>query len=524
MADAEATPPGPGRGRRVLVLTAAFAAGSLALAAFQWPRSMSFEWFAFGDLGANLTVQRLLDRGLVPSVDFGYLYGLLPLLVGRAWFAAFGRTPAAYVAAMVVFDVLIAWGLARCVAALRAGPAGVALVLAALPSLTLHCYLNFTHALESALIVHALADHAGGHRPRALALLAACLFVKPALAYVYGLLLLLLILRSAAPAGPGAVARALRPAAATGLLTALVLAAAFGPTVVVRSLLPLSGAETYRQQNYGFFHGAGRAFWLPPRPSVRFYLATHAGHYLAGSLVLPAAGAAALARLARRPGTTDLGGEIVACTATMHVVFVTTFYASWASWTYYYFVLVVGLVAVSTRGRRAAVLIGVLALAAAVGHKEWFNYNVEAWRRTSPSPETAGLWATAVERDDLRRLRAAVGGQTASFLTPQGGCFERLVPGFAEPENFFLNRGIPIEADLERKTRQVAAAPVVVIREAPGTTTFLKTWPEFRAALEGCELVWSRHAYRVYRRTGPPSGRAAGGKGPSEVPETVGSP
>lgn len=46
--------------------------------------------FAFNDGGANLTVQYLMSRGLVPSVDFGYHYGLLPLLMGKLWFWLFG--------------------------------------------------------------------------------------------------------------------------------------------------------------------------------------------------------------------------------------------------------------------------------------------------------------------------------------------------------------------------------------------------------------------------------------------------
>ena len=74
-------------------LTVLFMAESLALALFQLPLNLLFDAFASMDQGANLTVQGLLDRGLTPTVDFGYQYGLIPLLAGRAWFALLGRTP-----------------------------------------------------------------------------------------------------------------------------------------------------------------------------------------------------------------------------------------------------------------------------------------------------------------------------------------------------------------------------------------------------------------------------------------------
>jgi hypothetical protein len=72
-------------------LTLLFMAESLALALLQLPQNLSFDGFAILDQGANLKAQQLLDQGLVPTVDFGYVYGLLPLLIGRAWFALLGR-------------------------------------------------------------------------------------------------------------------------------------------------------------------------------------------------------------------------------------------------------------------------------------------------------------------------------------------------------------------------------------------------------------------------------------------------
>ena len=109
-------------------------------------------------------------------------------MIGRSWFALLGQTPEAYAAAMLMFDLLIAWGLARCAYALRAGPVGVILILFTMLATTLGSYINLAHACEATLICHALAEHANGRRPRALALLTACLFAKPVMAYLYGFL------------------------------------------------------------------------------------------------------------------------------------------------------------------------------------------------------------------------------------------------------------------------------------------------------------------------------------------------
>lgn len=147
---------------RLRTLVAVFVTESLALALVQLPVDLDFGSFVIMDQGANLTVQRLLDRGRIPTIDFGYHYGLLTLLIGRLWFALLGRAPETYALAMLIFDLLITWGLARCAYALRAGSAGIALIIVTMISTTLGSYINPAHACEATLICHAMAEHANG--------------------------------------------------------------------------------------------------------------------------------------------------------------------------------------------------------------------------------------------------------------------------------------------------------------------------------------------------------------------------
>ncbi|MHB1557180.1 MAG: hypothetical protein ACYC61_06855 [Isosphaeraceae bacterium] len=499
------------------LLALVFMTESMVLALLQLPLSLKFDDFAAMDQGANLTLQRLLDRGLTPAVDFGYQYGLLPLVAGRAWFGLLGRTPGAYAAAMLVFDLVIAWGLARIAHTMRAGPAGIALFICAMPLCTLANYINLAHAAEAALIALALADHAAGRRSRALAILTACLFVKPTMAYVYGFLLVVLILRSAGFRG---LIRAALPAAAVGLVLLAALIARFGPQSVVHSLLPLRGAAAYKSVHYGFFFGVGRTFWLPDGVRPRHYIFTPAGHYLVGSVLLVAAAVASAWKLARRPAVGNLSAEIVACCGIMHAAFLTLFYGDRMSYTYYYYVLIAGLVALSTRGPRWAAAVALIAAAALIGHKDYASWTRIHWRDSRPHAETFGLYANADYLDEWRQVRRVLGDSPGTFITNNGGCMELFLPQLGDAEDVFLTPGWPLPAEYQRKLDRIAAAEFVLVRRFK-----LDQPPEVEIhtlvgdALSGFERLWSGHSYLIYRRR--PSGRPAGDRpavSPADTP------
>ncbi len=497
-------------------LTVLFLAEVLVLALAQLPMNLSWGAFAFMDQGANLSVQTLLNRGLVPTVDFGYPYGLLPLLIGRLWFGLLGLTPSAYAAAMLVCDLLIAWGLARCLTATKAGPAGIALVIVAMPWAVLSSYINLTHALEAILICHALAEHALGRRQQALALLTTCLFVKPTMGYVYGLLLTLLIIRDAWAGGVRGFLRNLAPAIATGVVLVALCGCWFGINPLINSLFPLTGATNYRSMNYGFFRGVGRRFWLPDDVWPTFYLVTPAGHYLIGTVVLSAAAVAALLRLALSPSQTRANvDEVVACCGIMQLTFLSTFYADFMSWTYYYYILIIGLAAFAARGGRSAVVVLVIAAAALVGNKYPFSWVKQHWKTTRPNADMAGLWTSKDVREEWHRILGIIGDRQASVLSTNGDGLTAIMPGFLPSETMFILPGIPLATELKRKLDQVASAEFVVLRKS--THQLLDMFPEFREVLDGCELVSSSDRYLIYRRLRPP-------KIPSTAPGETKSP
>src|SRR5207245_319775 len=149
-------------------------------------------------------------------------------------------------------------------------------------------YDVLVQVLEPALLVHALAEQARGRRDRALALVTTAAFVKPSMAYVFGLYLLVAIVLT----DRAAWWRALWPASVVGVALAVVLAAVYGVRPLVNTLIPTGGMEVYRQGRLGFFHGTGRAFWIRPGAGLRGYLRYEIGYWLAGTFVLLAGGLA----------------------------------------------------------------------------------------------------------------------------------------------------------------------------------------------------------------------------------------
>jgi hypothetical protein len=183
-----------------------FGVETLAYAIFRLPADLGFDANAFGDRGDFLSISYLVAHGSRPAIDFGYHWGLVPIMLARLWFALFGATPQANEAIMVVCALLVAIGIARMAAALRIGTLGIVLLVVALP----FAFPTFTltYALEAALLSNALAEQAAQKRSTALALATAACFVNPSMAYIYGFVLSLVWLRAVARIGVGEPAAA----------------------------------------------------------------------------------------------------------------------------------------------------------------------------------------------------------------------------------------------------------------------------------------------------------------------------
>jgi hypothetical protein len=473
----------------------------VALTLLQAPNELFFR-FAFGDSGTSLTIDNLVHRGYRPTIDFGYIYGLLPVLLNRLWFAAVGATPSACWWATLFCNALLAWGLARFASAQRVGWVGVALLAVGLPDLLRSSYDVLVQALEPALLVHALAEQARGRRDRALALVAAAAFVKPSMAYIFGAYLLVATVLTIDRDQTGAWLRALGPALLTAALLALVLVAVYGPLPVIHTLIPTAGMQVYRESRFGFFHGTGRDFWYRPGAGLRGYFRYEIGYWLAGTFVLIGGGLESLVRRARRAvPKVEHNDEVVLGCALLHVTFVTLFFGHRFSWKYYHSLFLLGLAALVPRGWRHALVIAALAVMVLFTDRAWVQALAHDWRARAPSAVTLGLWATDDDqREWARVLELTRGGRPVLLAECEGAAL--LFPGFAPPTGAYLVPGHPVPAEVIRKADQLASASLIVKVGPPGDHRFDR-WPALRAALDGCEPVWEGNLYQVYRRIRP---------------------
>jgi hypothetical protein len=475
----------------------------VALTLFQAPNEL-FVRFAFSDSGTSLTIPELIRRGYRPTLDFGYIYGLLPLLINRVWFAVFGASPRAFWGAVLACNLVMAWGLARFAAAQRVGWTGAALLVLAMPDLLRCSYDVLVHALEPALLVHALAEQAQGRRDRALALVTAAAFVKPSMPLVFGLYLLLAIAATSDRTDRAAWLRALGPALLTGAALALVLAAVYGVRPLINTLVPRSGLEVYRQSHYGFFHGIGRDFWYRPGAGLRGYLRYEIGYWLAGTLVLIGGAIESLVRRARRQAPlVPCNDEVVLGCALLHVTFVTLFFGHRFSWKYYLALLLLGLTALVPRGRRHALVIAALAAMVLITERAWVQALVQDWKTRAPSASTLGLWSPRPERQEWQKVLELTRGQHPALLAECEGA-TLLYPQFLPPMGAYFVPGHPVPAEVRRKAAQLASASLIV-KVCPRGDRRFERWPELIAALDGCTPVWEGEHFQVYRRVRPPA-------------------
>jgi hypothetical protein len=494
-------PPSWRASRRTWAITALLATGLGTLELLKLPVIARFEVFQFGDWGSNLTVQALLDRGERPTIDFFYPYGLLPLLVGRAWFGLWGRSPAAYLGAVAVCHVLTAWAVARLVTALRLGAIGLGFVLAALPLSFPPTYPSLAHGLEAVLVAHALASQARGRRDQALALAALAVLTKPSMGYIYGAVLIVRIV----PAHRDRLATAmhpLRPALVMSTAGGLLLAAVFGPRTLVGTLLPGTTAELYRHAHYGFFGGTGRDFWLPPGAGPWHYVGTPRAFWLAATIVLLTG---AVAALVRRPAADPIDGrpkratEIALTCAGLHVAYVCLFFGGADSWWYYAYLPVLGTAALSALGKPWSWAVLAVILPALASDWTQRREIAVAWRAADARVE--GLWTSRESQQEWLGVLDRVRGRQAALLA-MSGCGElTYADRFAPPVCIFLLNGMEHTIDVRRKAAQLRRAEVVVVPKVPaGTLDFRLNCPAFRNALVGMTRTFDGPHYQVYQR------------------------
>ena len=388
-------------------------------------------------------------------------------------------------AANLIGDLIIAWALAAVAARLRFGAIGLAIAVVALGFAVQAMYPALAQALEAVLLCCALAEQARGTRGRALAFSCAAIFAKPSMGYVYSALLALLIARDLwrAAAASKRWLHAFAPAAITFAALAVVLALLYGPVAFARTIFPLQGLSTYRNEHFGLL-GSGRLFWAPGLSSI-YYIVDFAGFWVLGGVFLSVCGALAIRRMRRDAGLEESPRqEIVITCALIHLAFVTVFFGNQWSWIYYSYFLVIGVAAAVDCGgqlrKQIALGLCVLALTSWIAPGFWLY---RWWTTMAPSAATAGLWATPDERAEWVQVVALAKGKRAVMLDTKGAA-ELMFPVFETPVTMYLDPGLMKPMEIQRKLDQIAGAQLVVVPVGGDPPCFgVPQAPDFQSAL-----------------------------------------
>lgn len=500
------------RSPRLAVIFGVFALELLLMLLLQLPGVADFQKFGFYDEGAWLNLDRLFAGGAVPTVDVGYSYGMLPLMLSRVWFATLGRTPWAFIGFVTVCNLAAAWGMARILYAMGCSWRMFIAACALLPLAIMPNAYSLMHPLEMALIVGALSFQARNRYGWALALATLAVLSKPSMAYVLGLILLLLSwwLRKCW--------RVVIPPAIAGIAAIGISVAAVGMKPAYANILPLTGGRSYREMNFGIFH-AGKSFWLHGGSLgdvLHYYIFSPAFFWLAATLMVWSLGTAALLRLWHRPawhrrpadegalgqGNAESrrpGDPLLVTIALLHAAFVFVFYAWAGSWTYYSYLLVLGLL-VGLNGKRQRLILLAFVALGVLGVMDRFFDARYRWQGMTRSAEAGNLWVYPDVLDEARAVRSLAQKQKTVYMV--NGALPMIWPEAQTPPSWFISPGIPTEAEFKKTRVLLAEAELVVLCLDYDQNQEAWKWPQFateRAQFEETPVLLTKH-FKVLSR------------------------
>ncbi|MGC8553592.1 MAG: hypothetical protein ACP5O7_12115 [Phycisphaerae bacterium] len=501
---------------RFWLLAGAIAMVLLTLQLLELPRIAGWTFFSFYDPGTALKGDLLISMGMKPAIDFGYTHGLASLMVAHWGFALLGRTPMAFLLMTAIIEVFMAMAIARFAQAMQLSKPALWFLFAALPVAVMPCYLTLTHPLEAMLLLWAIAEQACGRRERALALCTACLFVKPSMAYVYGLLLIIWTLAdwSRHERNLAGLWRRTAPAIITGVLMAAAMIWRFGIRSLLLTIIPITGMRTYSDTHFGFFSASGLRFWWPAHHSWLYFADTPAGIWLLMSeILLWVLVIGGLGHKPNRPmacSTVRVGGlladwayarsywmETAISIALMHIAFVLGFYGWKNAWEYYSYLPVLFTALVISRCRaRQVQLAAVLGLLAVCSQARSASLTLWCWHGKVRTHQTGYLWAYPQQYAQWQYVCQRVTGRRTLILT--NGYLPWMPKGMSMPLSWFPEPGIPTAIEMHRLKGEALAAHYIVVRRDYGKFGLWAN-PAFAPVRRRFDLLWRGTYFSIWR-------------------------
>ncbi|NNM85183.1 MAG: hypothetical protein HKL96_05435 [Phycisphaerales bacterium] len=488
----------------------------LTLQLLQLPRIAGWTLFSFYDPGTALKGDLLISMGMKPAIDFGYTHGLASLLAAHWGFALLGRTPMAFLLMTAIMEVFMAVAVARFAQAMQLSKPALWFLFAALPVAVMPSYLTLTHPLEAMFLLWAIAEQACGRRERALALCTACLFIKPSMAYVYGLLLIIWTIAdwSRHERNLPGLWRRTELAIVTGLVMAVAMIWRFGIRSLLLTIIPITGMRTYTDTRFGFFSRSGLRFWWPAHHNWLYFVATPAGIWLLMSVILLwVLVIRGLSHKSDRPvasGTIRVGGlladwvhtrscwtETAISIAIMHIAFVLGFYGWKYSWEYYSYLPVLFTALVISRCQaRQVQLAAVLGLLAVSSQARSASLMLWCWHDKVRTRETGYLWAYPQQYAQWQDVCKRVKGHRTLILT--NGYLPWMPKGMSMPLSWFPEPGIPTAIEMRRLKHEALAAHYIVVRRDYDKSGLWAN-PAFAPVRQRFNRLWHGQYFSIWR-------------------------
>jgi hypothetical protein len=320
--------------------------------------------------------------------------------------------------------------------------------------------------------------------------------------YLYGGILLALIAAGLAQRGKFTIVRvtkALTPAVVSALAICVVVLARFGPMPMVRSLFPTAGARAYSVLHYGW--GGIEKFLYFPGVKVAYYIGSTATLWAAASIYVVAA-AAFSGIQSLRDGRLLRNTEIIVTCALLHICFVTLFFGSPSSWTYYAYILIIGVAATTELWTFAPAVVLVFCVLAALVDLAQTRDAFVMWRELDASPATAGLYAPPAEKAEWERVSVLGESERPTMLHELGGV-EVLFPWLGEPEGAFLLPGIATPGEIAREQERLKFARMIIVPDLPAFRNELVEAAQspMYQAFSDAHLTFDGKLFRVYERS-----------------------
>jgi hypothetical protein len=473
-------------------------------AVFSLPSELSFHNFAFMDLGGFQHVDRLIGEGLRPGVDFGYTYGLLPLLIQHGVFAIFGTSHwptlgmlVLYLIAMLIFWTLLTREIGQSWVnfGILLGLSEMMIFFAPWPPTLAHMLMKISIAFSLYLIMRQRFS-------LALSIAALGALAVPSIPIVLtGIIALIIAWEWWRKPGRSVRRLAIQfvPAATAYVCCVLLMIPFFGWRSVSQSLLPVGGAKLYRAMNFGIF-GQGKYFLHPPGASLGYYLFTPAGMWILCSGLLVVFGCLAALKIARTSTVTGTSLLVVVCCA-LHLIFVFAAYGNAFSYELFSFFLTAGIVAGISSLADRRLKIAASSFLLVFGLLSQFGELKEAlqmWRSESRSPATAFLYAPNDFQPEWKGVLSAVQNRRV-FLISYGMGVDVYYPEIGTPQSWLLLPGLPLPREDSYVLQQIQAADVVV-EETEVTTRYIDNNKEWQTALGEFPVRVSGKYFRVWTK------------------------